>query len=268
MEFWRRVGGVWTSQGTELSPNKAIGGDFGNAVSMYAYSPNLAYCVVAGSGEESRRGRAYVYKFEGSSWTMSKTIVASDRVELATPQYFGSAVALDANRLVVGATGSSSAYFYSRDENDDWTEDFIARESVGDSMGNDVGLSGDFAVVGVPMYDGTASNSGRVYVYRYVTGEWGLFQTLQHTSTSADLKFGSGVGISGNTLAIGAPGVSAGGKGGEVLFYDRTTGGFSLRNTVWKPATETSSFGDQARISLSDDGIAVIGDPNCDVAQT
>ena len=75
-----------------------------------------------------------------------------------------------------------------------------------DEAGTDVGIDGEWAIVGAPFDDDVASNSGAVYVHRWDSsaGQWLEFQKLTASDGSANSWFGWSVAISGETLIVGA----------------------------------------------------------------
>jgi hypothetical protein len=73
------------------------------------------------------------------------------------------------------------------------------------SFGIDAAISGDRVVVGADHYDGTVSDSGGVYVYRWNGAAWFKETVLTASdATSADY-FGRAVAVDGEAILVGAP---------------------------------------------------------------
>lgn len=135
---------------------------------------------------------------------------------------------------------------------------------LNDRFGTSVAMSGDTAVVGVPSDDifGHA-DQGSVYVYiRGNNGLWTEQARLVVKDGAGSDMFGASVAISGNTLAVGAPGDDV--SRGSVYVFERT-------GAIWEDpqkliATSGSSldrFG--ASLAISGDTM-VAGSPSNDTS--
>jgi hypothetical protein len=104
-----------------------------------------------------------------------------------------------------------------------------------DEFGASVALDGDTAVVGAPKEDGGASGvnadqsnnaadgGGAAYVFVRVAGTWSQQAYLKASNAQASAAFGTSVSISGETIAVGAPGEATGGAGtGAVYVFVRS----------------------------------------------
>lgn len=134
--------------------------------------------------------------------------------DAATSGYFGYSVALDGDRLAVGAPGAREgrgAVYIFRRENGEWKQEaFLESDSsqVGTSFGGKLALKGDLLAIGAPLENvtmagnQTAERAGAVHIYRYQQ-EW---QKIDHlTGNEAGAQFGSAIAIHGDIIAIGAP---------------------------------------------------------------
>ena len=91
-----------------------------------------------------------------------------------------------------------------------------ADAAAGDYFGSSVAVSGVTAVVGVP---GDEAGRGSAYVFVRSGTAWSVQAKLTAADAAADDRFGGSVGISGETVVVGAPyddvkGGDAGGVGG------------------------------------------------------
>ena len=136
---------------------------------------------------------------------------------------FGISVAISGHRMIVGASGESSnangvngnqanngasgagaAYIFER-TGTSWVQTAYLKSSTtsaSDNFGRAVDISGDTAVVGAPGEDGYA---GAAHVFVRDGGAWIPQAYLRASNTDADDLFGLTVGISGNTVVVGAP---------------------------------------------------------------
>ncbi len=121
--------------------------------------------------------KVYVYVLSGGSWTLQQTITTPDQESTA----FGSGLALEGNRLVIGsnqdvilsAQDRGSAYVFER-TGTVWNlrQKLIAADGVAtDRFGDNVALSGNTIIVGAPLADilGT-QNQGAAYVFTLQLG--------------------------------------------------------------------------------------------------
>ncbi len=127
-----------------------------------------------------------------------------------------------------------------------------------DEFGKTVSISGDWAIVGAPMYDdGDNANSGSAYIFKRDpdSGIWTEEIKLISSDTAAFDRFGFSVSISGVTAIVGA-------------YYDGSNSGsayiFQLDGGNWveqgKLTASDAANADEFGISVSiDANIAVVG---------
>lgn len=158
---------------------------------------------------------------------------------------FGYSVAIDGDTMVVGAqfessnasgiwdtstsAASGAAYVFVRDAQGAWQQQAMLKASntgKGDQFGNAVAISGDTIVVGALFeqsnatgVNGDQSNNsiyqgGAAYVFTRTAGNWSQQAYLKASNTkatgstpsTAGQRFGYSVGISGQTIVVGAVG--------------------------------------------------------------
>lgn len=102
---------------------------------------------------------------------------------------------------------------------------------AGDNFGIPVAIDGDTAVVGSAGHDrGSEDNVGAAYVYNRINGAWVFQQKLMASDgTGTNIfgdQFGASVGISGDTIIIGADqdDTPTGGNAGSAYIFTRTAG--------------------------------------------
>ncbi|GAB4522478.1 MAG: hypothetical protein OHK0046_35070 [Anaerolineae bacterium] len=142
---------------------------------------------------------------------------------------FGYAVAISGDTLVVGvrnedsngsgptdnsAADAGAAYVFVRNGST-WTQQAYLKASnvqAGDQFGISVAISGDTIVVGAwqedsngsSPTDNTAGNAGAAYVFVRNGSNWTQQAYLKASNTEASDYFGYSVGISGDTIVVGA----------------------------------------------------------------
>lgn len=134
--------------------------------------------------------------------------------------------------------------------------------------GRAVALGGDRLAVGEPGRSGLEEGAGRVHVYDRVGAAWVLIGTLigaenEHTERP---RFGHAVALSGDLLAVGAPGRAVGqvwqGDRGRVFLYERVVGLWIPRVELLSPIGDRfDAFGDSLAFA---DGKLYVGAPGSD----
>lgn len=183
-------------------------------------------------------GAVYVFERDAGgagNWGRTAKLTASDG---GADQSFGFTVDVSGDRIVVGtlfetdvAENFGAAYVFEK-EGGQWVEN-AKLEPVNpdpqDNFGIAVAISGDTAVVGADARDevgGFATSApGTAYVFERGGGQWG--QTARLSAGEQSDLFGGAVGISGEILAVGAPGHNEGAASstGAVYIFEPDGGG-------------------------------------------
>ena len=197
--------------------------------------------AVGASGDDqvaNSSGAVYVFGRDAGgtdSWGRTAKLTAGDG---GANQSFGFAVDVSGDRIVVGALFETdvaenfgAAYVFEK-EDGQWVEK-AKLEPINpdpeDNFGIAVAISGETAVVGADAGDGEENTApGTAYVFeRNADGsdQWG--QTTRLAAGEQRDFFGGAVGISGDLLAIGAPGHNEGGASstGAVYIFEPDGGG-------------------------------------------
>lgn len=190
VRVYTRTGSLWSPQGGPIvGPNTAVG-LFGQS-DRFGWSVDVSGdTLVAGAdGEDGDSptlngvtgptdsttaqdsGAAYVYTRSGSTWSYQSYLKPGN---IVTPlMFFGSAVAVDGNTIVVGAPGEQSAFF-----------------------GVQNGPTGPTNV--------DASGAGAGYVFTRSGNAWTQEAFLKGANTESNDAFGTSVALKGNAIVIGA----------------------------------------------------------------
>ena len=240
-----REGDTWTQQ-VYLKPTHPDADDlFGFSVSadgelaaFGAYGEDGNATGINGDPNDnsaSAAGAAYVFERAGTTWSQQVYAKASNT---EGGDYFGVAVALTGDTLVVGAHGedsgatgvngdhtdngvsASGAVYVLARVNNTWSQHAYLKASNPDGsdyFGRYVGAHGDTVVVasawedssgmglfGSPLDNG-ANQSGAVYLFNRGTGSWAHAAYVKAFDSFPNDLFGSAVALWGDALAVGSP---------------------------------------------------------------
>ncbi|WP_287128045.1 FG-GAP-like repeat-containing protein [Candidatus Cyanaurora vandensis] len=215
---------TWNFQQQLTASDGKIADSFGVSVAISddtlivgAYSDDV--------GSELEQGSAYIFARDGSTWRQQKKLTASDG---GAADYFGYAVAISGDIVVVGAYGAAggrnleqgSAYVFSRSgltwqQQQELTVDGAAL----DNFGSAVAIADNTIVVGAYA---EASYRGSAYVFVRDAASWSLQQQLTASDGAASDYFGVSVAISGDLVAVGASGQDT--AQGSAYIYQLPTG--------------------------------------------
>ena len=189
-------------------------------------------------------GAVYVFERGETTWEAQAKLLASD----AGANYlFGSAVEISGDYLIAGAPGRASSlggvYVFARDtETGEWdlgASPLITDLTGSDMLGAAVAISGDWLAVGGPGHDTGGTNTGAVWISER-TGPgntWSNGVRLQASDAQMGDQFGWSVALSGDWLAVGAPGEDGPSDqrpdAGAVYVFHRTGPG-----NVWDAGTK------------------------------
>ena len=177
-------------------------------------------------------GAVYVFVRQAGKWKEEAYLKASNT---AADDYFGYDVSLSGDSLAVSARGEDSG---------------------------EKGVSGS----GV---DNSAESAGAVYIFKRTSGTWLEQAYLKASNPRAYDYFGTSIGLSGDTLAVGASGEDSDEKGtlgkglndnatsaGAVYIFERSASGWSQE--AYLKASNTGAFDYFGNsVSLSENTLAV-----------
>lgn len=205
-------------------------------------------------------GIVYVYR-RGSGSPVWKETLQLKASAAAPNDYFGRALGVDGNTLLVGATAIDSSmgalYVFRKGRDGAWTQAARLRPSgvePEDAFGRVIAVQNGTALVSTWGQD---SASGAVYVFRRNgRGEWAEEARLVASDGQPESIFGSALDLDGNRALIGAVG-AADGAGAAYLFrYDPARRAWSEEAKLTpRSLGENDQFG--AAVVLSGDRAAV-----------
>ena len=226
-----RAGIQWTQKAKLIAADAAKEDNFGVSVGIDGNT-----IVVGADGEDPggyllEGGAAYVFIQRAGEWSQKAKLMATDP-ELG--DYFGTAVAISGNRIVVGATeanpfgkrGPGKAYLYEGSGNSWWPLAKLTLDDgrSGDYFGKAVALFGQTLVIGAPFADpdlgnGRITNAGAVYVYSPHGGRWEQRAKLTAADAAIFDQFGESVAVDDDRILIGADGAQQAGYSGAGAAY-------------------------------------------------
>jgi hypothetical protein len=184
---------------------------------------------------------AYVLEREGPIWTAQQLLSPSDTEHGGG---FAWTIALSGNTALLGAPEhgelddfEGAVYLFERGPLGFIEEERLttpAIDSADDEFGVSVSIDGDTVVVGSPGEDHSDCNdAGAVYVFERQGMGWTGPQRLAASLPSSEARFGSAVGVDGDTLAVGAPhALFPVSDPGAVHVFERSTSGWIERQTL------------------------------------
>jgi LPXTG-site transpeptidase (sortase) family protein len=204
---YKRDSDTWVQQARLTPKDPQAGENFGVSVAIYDDT-----IVVGASGrdleDKTDIGVAYVFTRNGDEW------IEQARIEPAGGEegdYFGTAVAISGNRLVVGAEGkdigeitdAGKVYTFYRSGNK-WIEkqSITASSPVADgSFGYALALEGARLVVGAP----SKMDIGAAYIFYRNGGTWLEESIIEPDDDKIGDRFGTSVAIDRGMVVVGAP---------------------------------------------------------------
>jgi hypothetical protein len=287
-----RNGAGWSQQAYLKASNTDAGDFFGGAIAISGDT-----VVVGAIGERSNAtgvngdetddslpgaGAAYVFVRSGSDWSQEAYLKASNTGQ---GDSFGYAVAVDGDRVVVGAywedsngTGvdgnqsdnsaihAGAAYVFAR-SGTTWSQSAYlkaASSDMNDLFGQSVGVSGSTVVIGVPgessiatgvngdPTDNSAQGTGATYVFFDNGTTWTQQAYLKASNSEQFDHFGRSVSASGETVLVGAylEDSSASGVNG-----DETDNSLSSAGAAYVFTRTGSTWSQQAYLKASNPGL-------------
>ncbi len=190
---------AWEIAATIMSPVSESTGQMGTTLALQGND------LLVGAPSMRSSGVVYHYKRSGDTWTLESTITPENEAG-----GFGSSLAWDGDDLLVGAPTSDdrrgAVYATSVLANGQWGEakqiDLVgAASNESAQAGTSMVLTNGQALIGAP---GTASVA---VLERSGNGAWSHTETLGAPEDADGSQFGFSLGVVGNELWVGAPGI-------------------------------------------------------------
>jgi hypothetical protein len=241
-------------------------GYFGTAVAMT--TDHLVVGAYRDDSAAENAGTSYVYQLSGG---VPGTLVATpDKPVPAVADYFGNAVAVSGNRVLVAAlhddrgdNESGCTYVYDLASPTPDTFAFALDNPVSGSLdrfGTSVAIDGNILAIGSPGSDAGASAAGKVSVHDLSASKpTAILASLEDPAPDVDGNFGAAVAMSGNLVVVGSPGDDEGSEdAGRVYVYNLAN--LPSKTPAWNFLNPAPGVGDRFGSAVAISGnIVVIG---------
>ena len=136
---------------------------------------------------------------------------------------------------------------------------------ISDSFGKSISLNDEFIAIGSPFHDANFENSGAVYIYRKVAGNWTFIQKIMASDATLNSQFGTFVKIHNNQLFISSINYQNANQDpnsnfGKVYVYFFSGTEWTQSQTL--ATTETFKFGE--KIEFENNKLVVLSRQNTD----
>ncbi len=166
-----RNGTAWSQEAKLLASDGAADDTFGLDLALDGNTAVVGASQHDSLGNDS--GAAYVFVRNGTLWSEQAKLLASDGM---AEQAFGRGVAIEGNRVLIGApeitaaslTGPGSAYLFIRDAQGNWSEHrkLVPNDgAVDDAFGFARAMDGSRVLLGAVLDDDNGTDSGSTYVF-------------------------------------------------------------------------------------------------------
>lgn len=207
--FTRSGEGIWEESQLLGAPVPATLDMFGGTT---AFSGDAL--LVGAWSRNASQGAMYVFQHDGNAWAMTQEVTASDGQQ-GDGHQFGSDIAADGDRVLVGAAGpdwtsgdysQGAVYVF---ENNAGTLSELQRltpadGAPGDQFGFSVALSGTQALVGAPAADiGANDHQGAAYVFDASGGDFAEVAKLTAAEGATFDQLGQAVALHDGLAVVG-----------------------------------------------------------------
>jgi hypothetical protein len=238
-----RVGGLWSEEARLKASNSGSGDSFGYRVAISGDTVVVGAPSEAGSGSGVDPLPNELAQDAGAAYVFARTMAGwapqatLKSFDTAARERFGSSVAIDGDTIAVGSTGDG------------------------------------YVDTGDPMTD--VLGSGAAFVYARTMGVWSTYQKLVAPNGDPGDQLGDSVGVSGDTIVVGANGEDGSGttvdapdddaqiERGAAYVFVLSAGTWTLQAYL-KPTTAAPSVQFGIAAAISGDTI-VVGTPNQNV---
>lgn len=188
--------------------------EFGTSVTI---SGDFAIVGAPGSDDSgvTDGGAVFVFKREGDEWNQVAVLTADANAQ--TYAEFGTSVAMDGDRAIVGTPGEDkifeseeddgAAYIFHR-EGDSWALEKRVIPSVQhhhNYFGLSVAIAGNHAVIGAPSQTVDLTQDGTAYLFMRSESDWEEVKMLVSDTSKENSNFGYSVSLDENFVVVGQP---------------------------------------------------------------
>ncbi len=196
--------GNWQFEQKLLAGDGTTFDEFGSAIAIDGDT------AIIGARKAGSSGAVYVFKYGDAGWNEIQKLQPAD---LPNNAWFGDAVAIEGNQILIGAplpmTAPGAVHAYQDFVGHGWLRTKVLTADDAETnarFGARISIDGNFAVIGAPNHE---SAVGRAYVFQRFGGGWLQRSGLMPADPAAGSNFGS-VALGGGRALIGAHGVGTG----------------------------------------------------------
>jgi hypothetical protein len=207
--MFRLRGSEWFETQKLLASDAQAGDNFGCNVAI-----DGSMLVVGSQSDDPQgvfaAGSAYVFELRGGEWRESAKLNSAPP---ASNAFFGYSVAIDGDRILVGARNehavalnSGAAYVFERNGLD-WvqTARLIANDGANwDFFGQSVALHGDTALIGSSADGPGGNDQGAAYVFEFNGVAWTQVAKLRAADGAASNAFSNSLALGDGVALVGA----------------------------------------------------------------
>jgi len=261
-----RSGTSWSLQARLTALDAQEADWFGCSVAIFGDT-----VIVGARGDDdggSQSGSAYIFVRSGTTWSQQAKLTAGP--DAAADALFGCSVAVSGDTVVVGARGddngggaseSGAAYVFVR-SGTSWSPQAKLTATVPTAdewFGCSVAISGETLAVGAPYDNNGGTDRGSAYVFVRSGTSWPQEAKLTPADPADGDAFGFSVGISGETLVVGARGDDSGSASDAGSAYVFVRSGTSWSEEAKRTASDAAA-GDAFGYSVGISGeLLVVG---------
>ncbi|NOT02805.1 MAG: hypothetical protein HOP29_19575 [Phycisphaerales bacterium] len=194
---YRSWQGYWDFHQVLTSPSGSS--NYGTAVAI----DNDVLLVGDQSPNDTRRGTVFVYRFDGQQWMPETTFSGPTNVR----DYFGRAVDINNNNVIVGSGSYNGVYFYRYDPDlSEWTEAGADADGHGGVFGAIVVAGDGHLFASDSNHWNVTETAGAVFVYSFdeTPGVWTESQRLYASDAGRQKHFGRLLDVDGHWALVGS----------------------------------------------------------------
>jgi hypothetical protein len=268
-----RSGTNWSQQAKLLASDGEAGDFFGSSVAISGNTVVIG--AHADDNSYANQGSAYVFVRSGTTWSEKQKLTAPGGFA-GLNSWFGYSVAIDSDKIVIGAPGDDIGANTSQGEAHifiisngfwNWHQQLTASDGAAvDLFGHSVAIDGSTGrvLIGAPYDDiGANGNQGSAYIFgrQFATSPWTQQQKLMASDGAAGDLFGYSVAIHVSTLVVGAPQDDIGAntdRGSAYVFVRPTTTWSQQQKLTASDGASLDLFGYSVAISSDTSGLLVV----------
>ena len=187
------------------SPNPEANGRFGATLDAHGN-----WIIVGAPEENSQNGAAYIFDATQPDEPTRRWTLSDPDPDVSANDYYGSSVAIHGDFCAVGSYGygvnlGKVSVFHWDGATWEYLQALDPLETTGSSLGLSMDMSDEFLVVGAPIEDVGANNTGSIYVYERRGDSFVFRDRIVGDPADDGDQLGFTVRISGDLIIAGMP---------------------------------------------------------------